>query len=165
MDSAGSQKLVVIDFFMPDCYYCKKFKNDWNKIVEEFTTEYGADQIEFVKVDGTADTRSANRYSVESFPTFIAIEPGSFGERWDEWDPQHRDFAGMKRWLTRQLNKHDLKPLAETTGVSAVEKLQQNYHLGSELPVAENQPSGAQFKMQMDENKRMQALIQSMLTS
>jgi len=76
-----------------------------------------------VKVDGTADTRSANRYSVESFPTFIAIEPGSFGERWDEWDPQHRDFAGMKRWLTRQLNKHDLKPLAETTGVSAVEKL------------------------------------------
>ena len=38
---AGDKKLVVIDFFMPECYYCIQFKDDWNKIVEDFTAEYG----------------------------------------------------------------------------------------------------------------------------
>ena len=144
---------------MPECYYCKKFKNDWNKIVDEFTREYGDLQIQFVKVDGTEDRRSANRFEVESYPTFVAIEPGSHGDSWVDWDPQHRDYASMKKWLTKQLKKHDMKPQAPVIDVSAVEKLQQNYHLGTDLPVVDNQPSGAMFKMQMDENKKMQEMI------
>ena len=144
---------------MPECFYCKKFKDDWNRIVEEFTEDYGKDQIVFVKIDGTEDTRTATRYDIQSFPSFVAIEPGSFGERWLEWDPVHREYTTMKRWLTKLLKKYDLKPLEKTTGVSPVEKLENNYYLGSELPVVENQPSGAYFKMQFDENKKMQESI------
>lgn len=54
LKEAGNDKLVVVDFFMPNCYYCIKFKDGWNKIVDEFTAEYG-DQIMFVKVDGVED--------------------------------------------------------------------------------------------------------------
>ena len=77
LDNAGDKKLVVIDFFMQNCHYCKKFKDDWNRIVDEFTTEYGPEQIQFVKVDGIADYFSAARFDIESYPSFIAIEPGS----------------------------------------------------------------------------------------
>ena len=42
---AGDTKLVIVDFYMPSCYYCIKFKDSWNKIVDEFTAEYGQDQI------------------------------------------------------------------------------------------------------------------------
>lgn len=110
-------------------------------------------------MDGTEDRRSANRFEVESYPTFVAIEPGSRGDSWVDWDPQHRDYASMKKWLTKQLKKHDMKPQPAVIDASAAEKLQQNYHLGMDLPLVDAQPSAAMFKMQMDENKKMQEMI------
>ena len=33
--------VVIVDFFMPECGYCMKFMPEWNRIVDEFTAEYG----------------------------------------------------------------------------------------------------------------------------
>ena len=44
-DKAGDKKLIIVDLYMPECYYCMKFKDAWNKIVDEFTAEYGSEQI------------------------------------------------------------------------------------------------------------------------
>ena len=109
---AGETKMVVVDFFMPDCYYCKKFYNEWNKIVDEFTAEYGPDQIMFVKVDGTQDKVSESYYQVSSYPTFIALDPGTKGKEWNQWKPHTRDYASMKKWLTHKMKAMDLHPLS-----------------------------------------------------
>jgi len=48
---------------MPACHYCVEFMPAWNKIVDEFKAEYG-DNIQFLKVDGTEDRYTADRYKI-----------------------------------------------------------------------------------------------------
>ena len=99
VDSAGSDAIVIVDFFMPQCHYCVQFMPTWNKIVDEFKAEYG-DKVKFIKVDGIADGVTSERYDIESFPSFIYLEPGTHGNKWKQWDPSHRTFAGMKKWIS-----------------------------------------------------------------
>ena len=79
VDNAGPNKFIIVDFYMPACHYCVEFMPSWNKIVEEFKAEYG-EQVEFVKVDGTQDRFTADRYNIHSFPSFIILQPGSQGD-------------------------------------------------------------------------------------
>ncbi len=88
----------------------------WNKIVDEFKAEYG-DKIQFLKVDGTANRIISSRYEIQSFPSFIMLEPGTFGEEWERWNPYSRDYASMKRWIKQLANKYDIQPL--NTGTAA----------------------------------------------
>lgn len=84
---------------MPACSYCILFMPDWNQIVSEFKAAYG-DKIQFLKVDGIQDRFTASRYDIHSYPSFIALEPGTGGEDWIRWKPAHRDKNGMKLWIT-----------------------------------------------------------------
>ena len=113
-------------------------------------------------MDGTADNFSSDRFDIESFPTFVAIEPGSKGNDWEHWHTRNRNYDNMKRWLKKKLQDHNLMPLHHE---SAADKLANNYHLSAALPLAENQPSAALFQKQMDENKKMAEMIQSMFAS
>ena len=79
VDAAPKETLFIVDFFMPQCHYCVEFMPSWNKIVDEFKAEYG-DKIQFLKVDGVADRYTADQYRISSFPSFIALEPGTFGD-------------------------------------------------------------------------------------
>ena len=80
---------------------------EWNQIVEEFKAEYG-DKIEFLKVNGTDDNQTSNRYHVHSFPSFIALEPGTKGDKWKDWKPTNRSYAQMKSWIKALLNKNHI---------------------------------------------------------
>ena len=68
---------------------------EWNKIVDDFQAEYG-DQVQFLKVDGNQDRYTADRYNIESFPSFIIIEPNTFGDAYNQWRPAKRSYAAMK---------------------------------------------------------------------
>ena len=114
IDEAGPEAFIVVDFFMPACKYCVKFMPEWNKIVDEFTAEYGSDQIKFVKVDGTNDRWTSDRYSIDSYPSFIILQPGSHGDQFHRWRPHHRDYQGMKYWI-KTFAGNRLKPLAAAT--------------------------------------------------
>ena len=98
VEEAGPDTFIVVDFFMPACKYCVEFMPSWNKIVDEFTAEYG-DKIKFVKVDGMEDGWTSDRYNIESFPSFIILQPGTFGEKFNRWRPLRRDYQGMKKWI------------------------------------------------------------------
>lgn len=80
VEDAGPDTFIVVDFFMPACKYCVEFMPNWNKIVDEFTAEYGEDKIKFVKVDGVQDMWTADRYNIESFPSFVILQPGTYGD-------------------------------------------------------------------------------------
>ena len=100
---------------MPHCGYCVQFMPTWNKIVDEFKGEYG-DKIKFVKVDGIADGVTSDRYGVESFPSFIYLEPGTNGKIWKQWEPSHRTFSGMKKWIGGFAKKNNIPTLHQSDG-------------------------------------------------
>ena len=153
---------------MPECSYCVKFMPAWNKIVEEFQAEYG-DQIRFMKVDGTIDSDTADRFEIESFPSFVALAPGTDGELWQPWEPQNRDYISMKKWIKSLAAQHDIMPLQPFANGGAAsldetaKSLHDNFHFEAALPVVAAQPNAALLLQQMEENKRMQEAIEQML--
>lgn len=98
MASNGSNTIIVVDFYMQACHYCAKFMPEWNRIVEDFTAEYG-DQVQFVKVDGLHDRVTAAHYNINSYPSFVVLEANKFGEGYETWRPRQRDYQGMKLWI------------------------------------------------------------------
>ena len=102
--------LVIVDFFMPQCIYCVKFLPEWNQIVDEYKAAYG-DKIQFLKVDGTSDRYTASRYEIQSYPSFIALEPGSIGENWHHWKPMQRSYRTMKTWIGQLLKSYHIHAL------------------------------------------------------
>ena len=158
VDSAGNDTIVIVDFFMPHCGYCVQFMPTWNKIVDEFKAEYG-DKIKFVKVDGIADGVTSDRYGVESFPSFIYLEPGTHGKTWKQWEPSHRTFAGMKKWINGFAKKY-LTPLHQNDGpADAAKNLHDNQHLAQPLPIAPDHYNAQLFEKQAEENKLMSEAI------
>ena len=158
--------MVIIDFFMPQCGYCVKFMPDWNRVVEDMKAELG-DKIQFLKVDGTDDRHTADRYDIESFPSFVALVPGTNGDEWVEWHPVARNYANMKKWIKALLNKFNIKAAAATNEGKEVDKaakqLQDNHALGAALPLAAGQPSAQFMQQQMEENKRMSDALEQLL--
>jgi len=40
MEGDFSNKVVIAEFYMQKCGYCKKFQADWNQIVNDFTDSF-----------------------------------------------------------------------------------------------------------------------------
>ena len=51
-DAKLKDKHVFVDFYMQGCYWCYVFQEDWNQLVNDVTEMSGADNVEFVKIDG-----------------------------------------------------------------------------------------------------------------
>lgn len=164
----GSDKLIIIDFFMPACGWCIKFMPSWNQIYDEFKAEYG-DKIEFLKVNGTDDSHTANRYRVRSFPTFGYLEPGTNGKEWHEWTPMNRDYATMKKWIKGLMAKHHITNGKSNDAASAgalanaADKLHNNVVLAGALPIGAEVPNAAMLLQQHEENKHMQTTLESIM--
>ena len=160
VDEAGSEKLVIVDFFMPQCGYCVKFMPDWNRVVEDIKAEFG-DKVQFLKVDGIHDRYTSDRYDVNSFPSFIALEPGSHGDKWTDFHA-NRTHSNMKRWIKTLASKFHIEAPSATGGKAtdnAAANLQNNHALGAPLPLAAGQPSADFFKQQVEESHRMSDAI------
>ena len=172
VEAAGPDTFIVVDFFMPACHYCVKFMPEWNKIVDEFTAEYGSDKIKFVKVDGTKDRWTGDRYSIDSYPSFIILQPGSFGDQFHHWRPQHRDYQGMKYWI-KTFAGDRLKPLAAANGAGDAAAKENHKPFVLPPPVAAltnpNNKNGAigtaqLLETQIEEEKRLADAVENMIT-
>jgi hypothetical protein len=71
LDEKGTVKLgkltnkhVFIDFYMEHCYWCYIFQPDWNRLVQEITSTFGEDKVEFIKVDGQQINDVSRKYKV-----------------------------------------------------------------------------------------------------
>ena len=109
---------------------------DWNRIVDEMTAEYG-DKIQFVKVDGTRDHRTGDRYGVQYFPHFIALEPGSKGDAWKEWNPVDRNYLNMKKWIKSLVERYHLQAAPKLSAAEQADKLKDNHVLNAPIPLVE----------------------------
>ena len=93
------------------------------------------------------------------------LEPGTAGEKWTNWHPQHREYASMKKWILSFAKAFDIKPLAGGTDElpMAAVKLTNDYNLGQPLPVTVGQPNAAIFQEQQVMNQRISEALQNML--
>lgn len=68
---------VFVDFWAPWCGPCQMM----GPIVEELSTEYGADKVKIVKVDVDQNQEVAGKYQVMSIPTFLVFKNGEVADK------------------------------------------------------------------------------------
>ena len=109
-DAKLADKHVFIDFYMQGCYWCYVFQAEWNQLVGDMTEMYGAENVEFIKIDGNKVDDPARKYSVQSFPTFVYVQPKTKGMKAVVFRGD-RTYDSMKSWMTTILK--DLPVLNE----------------------------------------------------
>ena len=97
-----ASKHIFIDFYMQNCYWCYDFQQDWNQLVSDVTAMYGEENVAFLKVDGTKLYEVSNKYSVQSYPTFIYVTPNTKGMKAVSFRG-NRTYSSMKRWMLNLL--------------------------------------------------------------
>ncbi len=103
MATEGVSSFVVVDFYMPACSWCEKFMPDWNRVVDDFKRSSDG-LVKFTKVDGTQARNLAQRYEVQSFPTFIIILPGTDGMQFSKWKTRDRTAQGLADFINDQVD-------------------------------------------------------------
>lgn len=95
------------------------------------------------------------------------IEPGTSGDDWERWNPNKRDYAGMKRWINNivgdSLKAVSAKPTGDGALSSAAASLSKDWNLNTALPIADGSANSAYFAAQAEENKHMAEVIVSMM--
>ena len=94
-----AHKFVFIDTYMEYCPYCFYCLDDFNSIVEDMTKWYGADQVAFLKIDGTKVKDFSRRYKISSYPKFIALYPNKEGLEFTVFRASPRDYDQFKKWM------------------------------------------------------------------
>lgn len=69
-----SNKHAIVEFYAPWCGHCKQLAPVYEEVGAVFE---GDDNVLIAKVDATANTELANRYSVKGYPTLFYFAPGS----------------------------------------------------------------------------------------
>ena len=63
---------------------------------------YGAENVEFLKIDGNKVYSPTQKYSVQSFPTFVYVEPNTRGMKAIVFRGD-RSYENMKAWMVKIL--------------------------------------------------------------
>ena len=97
----GRNKFLVVDFYAPSCPHCIEAQPAWNKVVDEISATLG-DEVMFLKVDGTNNRFTAQRYGIHRFPSFVIVQPGTDGQVYNEWVPNGPDplDVSLAKWIT-----------------------------------------------------------------
>ena len=68
---------VFVDFWAPWCGPCQMM----GPIVDELSSEYGADKVKIVKIDVDQNQEVAGKYQVMSIPTFLVFKNGEVADK------------------------------------------------------------------------------------
>lgn len=71
-------------------------------LVNDITQMYGAENVEFVKIDGNKVYAPSQKYSVQSFPTFVYVQPNTRGMKAILFRGD-RSYENMKAWMMKIL--------------------------------------------------------------
>jgi len=74
-------------FWMQRCHFCKIFKSDWNKIIDEYAKKVNKDtEVVFLAIDGPKISKISKKYRINGFPAVIYAKPGTKGLQVNEFD-------------------------------------------------------------------------------
>ena len=71
-------------------------------LVNDITEMYGKENVEFVKIDGNNVYSPTQKYAVQSFPTFVYVQPNTRGMKAILFRGD-RSYDNMKAWMVKIL--------------------------------------------------------------
>jgi hypothetical protein len=71
-------------------------------LVNDITQMYGKENVEFVKIDGNNVYSPTQKYAVQSFPTFVYVQPNTRGMKAILFRGD-RSYESMKAWMVKIL--------------------------------------------------------------
>ena len=118
-DAPNHSSHILIEFFMPNCRFCREFKDDWNLIVQESYALHNVDnnapkKVEFFLINGIKEIELRRRYKINGFPSFVYLRPGTRGKEAVGYE-QERTKENMQTWLAELIEKYDNDKFEEKT--------------------------------------------------
>ena len=110
MDNEFKDKFVFIDFYMQNCYWCYQVLEEFNRLTIDMFEFYGTEKIAIVKIDGMQLRQISQKYKVPGYPHFIALLPGTHGQKYSVYKYAPRNYNTLKKWM--------LEVMGETKGVN-----------------------------------------------
>jgi thiol-disulfide isomerase/thioredoxin len=102
-------KFIFVDFYMEHCPWCYYILDEFNQLIDEFTDMYGADKVEFVKIDGPKNSKLANLFAVKGYPSFQAVAPSSKGKPYSVFTYSPRNYDTLKTWMFEVLGNTPMR--------------------------------------------------------
>ena len=104
-----SDDVWLIEFYAPWCGHCKNLEPHWNELAKKVKGS-----VKIAKLDATANSRTASRFSVGGYPTIKFFPPGRKTDSAVEDYTGSRDSTSMSNWvlekkeMTQQLELEQL---------------------------------------------------------
>lgn len=94
----GKTKHYIVDFFGPNCGFCKEMKDAYNKLSLEYNDKSNEDFI-FASVNGgdKSSVAIANKYGFHAYPTVVYYRPGTLKVK-SMYDGFPRTYQSIKEW-------------------------------------------------------------------
>ena len=99
MKVIGKNKIVVIDFFTPWCYYCQKLSKDYLKLYEHFKD---SNNVMITKVNCEENEQICDLYKVPVYPTIIIVSPNNIN-KFKKFNG-NQDFMTIKTWIQNYIS-------------------------------------------------------------
>ncbi|XP_056642499.1 protein disulfide-isomerase A5 [Diorhabda sublineata] len=93
-----SHKVILVMFYAPWCGYCKKIKPEYLSVAKQLDSEGHGTCM--AMVDCTENTKTADEYKIEGFPTLKLFKDGKFVADYSG----KRDAADIKRFILSYIN-------------------------------------------------------------
>ena len=126
MNEEYKDKFVIIDFYQKWCHWCYLFIDDYNRIIDDFTSWYG-DQIVFLKVDGDEVFQIPMFYQVGEYPFFISIKPNTGTNMASRFRYNPRNYNTMKKWILEVLGDTPRLTIQKQPGINDEQQLKKFY--------------------------------------
>eukprot|EP00760_Papus_ankaliazontas_P014838 PhM_4_TR16158/c0_g1_i1/m.77053 len=108
----ASDRALFVKFYAPWCGHCKRLEPDWKLVADEYSTNV---DVMMVSVDATTQSRLAERYEIDGFPT-IKFFPSDRHSPAIEFD-RERDANGLRGFLQEHVGEHEAQKLVASRAV------------------------------------------------
>ncbi|CAD8062748.1 unnamed protein product [Paramecium sonneborni] len=68
-DAIDTFKFIMVEFYAPWCGHCKKLAPEYSAAAAELKKQGGDDYVPLAKVDATAESSIAEKFSIQGYPT------------------------------------------------------------------------------------------------
>lgn len=74
-ETVGKDKWVIVDFYTPSCFFCKKMQPEFNKFIQLMKVK--KPDLIIAKLDCSENREICSKYKITGYPQIKMYQPGS----------------------------------------------------------------------------------------